>query len=79
MKTNPDDASFSGIKYNHHLFNTPGYEEHVPGLSKREYFAALAMQELLGHHTPGDAAHIAVYAADQLIKALNEVPNETRT
>jgi len=44
------------------------------GLTKREYFAAMAMQGMMASlHTPidGFAAQMSVEMADQLIKALN--------
>lgn len=43
------------------------------GLSKREYFAALAMQGLLASFKPlpSNVEELAVLAADQLIEALN--------
>lgn len=49
------------------------------GLSKREYFAAMAMQGIITHTTMSpdlkNAAERAVYAADALLKAL-EANNE---
>ena len=45
------------------------------GLTKREYFAAMAMQGILADHTRSlgkDIAIDAVKMADHLIKALNE-------
>jgi hypothetical protein len=50
------------------------------GLTKREYFAALAMQGVLSHNskyspTPNQAADIAMYAvqiADGLLKELDK-------
>lgn len=46
----------------------------VPGLTKREYFAALAMQGLLAKETMDlrNAAQFAVQAADFLIEELNK-------
>jgi hypothetical protein len=53
------------------------------GLTKREYFAALAMQGLISSHTgpveppqPKTAADYAVRCADALIAELNEEGNE---
>ena len=45
------------------------------GLTKREYFAAMAMQGMLTYHrtkSEADLARWAVDQADALIKALNE-------
>jgi hypothetical protein len=55
-----------------------GYEvtEVNAGLTKREYFAALAMQGMLAENYPvvrvGTLADDAVFAADALIAALNK-------
>ncbi|GAB3546403.1 hypothetical protein [Spirosoma fluminis] len=45
--------------------------EHETGLTKREYFAALALQGLLARSNELDTADQAVRFADDLIKALN--------
>ncbi len=44
------------------------------GLTKREYFAAMALQGLLSKNSADvrTAAQLAAYAADELIRALNE-------
>lgn len=44
------------------------------GLSKREYFAAMALQGIMASLKPFpyDAAEMAVIMADQLIEALNK-------
>jgi len=48
------------------------------GLTKREYFAAMAMQALASdptltsHKTPLEVAHIATVYADALIEELNK-------
>lgn len=48
----------------------------VPGLTKREYFAAMALQGLLANSaltdTIADNATIAIQAADALIAKLNQ-------
>lgn len=67
MKINPDASAFGHGDHHH---------GGAPGLTKREYFAAHALQGLLasGAHnkwTCEDAAHDAVLLADALIKALN--------
>lgn len=51
-------------------------DETVPGLTKREYFAAMAMQGLLAdpearNQGSSSVASSAVMHADELIKALN--------
>lgn len=47
--------------------------EDYPGLTKREFFAAMALQGLLASGKPGyDAEGQAVEMADLLILALNE-------
>ena len=49
--------------------------EQAPGLTKREYFAAKALQGILSDHTRSlgkDIAIDAVKMADHLIKALDE-------
>lgn len=70
METKPNDSATGyGIANNH---------SHVdyPGLTKREYFAAMAMQGLMVDYRNSisdehDNAKYAVRAADALIKALN--------
>lgn len=52
------------------------YEENY-GLTKREYFAAMALQGLMANRTPDidlctSVADFAVYHADALIEALNK-------
>ena len=50
------------------------YDNPPKGLTKREYFAAMAMQGLLANRGAGDfeaVCHIAVYHADELIRQLN--------
>lgn len=75
MKTNPNDSAFTGTEYDGNgvpiQFNK--------GLTKREYFAVMAMQGIISarHLVPnkGDmeyAASIAVIAADALIAELNK-------
>lgn len=47
------------------------------GLTKREYFAAMAMQGLCANPHPGSITKVAkmsVECADELIKQLNENP-----
>lgn len=53
-----------------------GVEQRITkmGLTKREYFAAMAMQGFVsaGVHSNWEAVELAVKYADALIKALNE-------
>lgn len=72
--TSPDDPAFD-----YHLW-TPGVRKQglekgceVLGLTKREYFAAMAMQGLCADDHP-KAIKMAVHIADALINALNEKP-----
>ncbi len=55
------------------LINTDTEAGHYSGLTKREYFAAMAMQGLLasGDYTQ-DIAHSSVECADALISELNK-------
>lgn len=76
MKTEPNHLI--------HSFNdAEGYQGNFSGLTKREYFAAMAMQGLLASdyvknglyasHETFPAVHkIAVRVADDLIEALND-------
>ena len=65
MKTKPDDP----VVVTQQNANNPLY-----GLTKREYFAAMAMQGMLsntGINTESHVAHYAVEFADALIERLN--------
>jgi hypothetical protein len=67
MNTLPNDMVAARV------LKVEGLEQRAGGLTKREYFAALAMEGLivtLATH-PEDAARLAVRHADQLIEALN--------
>ena len=58
--TNPDDKAYPSANN--------------PGLTKREYFAAMALQGVIASQPYDDlnySAGYAVYAADSLIKELN--------
>lgn len=72
MKTKPDDLAFPSTD-NLHLHY---------GLSKREYFAAMAMQNMAYVQLEDDKedfiAREAVKLADALIKALNEEGNNEK-
>ena len=69
MTTLPVDLAFP-------LVTTPLQGQ--AGLTKREYFAALALQGLLvsDKTTVDEATKWAVYAADCLIEDLNDYPAE---
>lgn len=59
-------------------FGHDGPNNTAAGLTKREYFAALAMQGMCANHETGHfdydrLAIVAVTQADALITALNEV------
>lgn len=71
MKINKYDPAFPTDDYfDEKITNT------LPGLTKREYFAALAMQGLLANpafsNTTFDDTKTAVEIADALIARLNE-------
>ncbi|WP_407498834.1 hypothetical protein [Elizabethkingia anophelis] len=57
-------------------FNIPHSQIHLPGLSKREYFAGLAMQGILASDNSGawlkpqDVAGKSIQYADELLKQL---------
>ena len=65
------------VKANDGAFPVPDPYEEL-GLTKREYFAALALQGLLvsDKTTVDEATKWAVYAADCLIEDLNDYPAE---
>lgn len=68
MKTEPGHSSISA-------------NEHHDGLTKREYFAAMAMQGFMASDGAPDVnykviAEAAVIFADTLINALNKKPHE---
>lgn len=74
MATNPNDGAFATPTVNDANGNTH-WGEH--SLTKREWFAGLAMQEMLASGQMvtgdrGDDAMEAVRRADALIAALNE-------
>jgi hypothetical protein len=68
MKTEPNEPS-TGFGY-----SAPYPSYYKNGLTKREYFAALAMQGILSGKVQIDSNLVGDYAveyADQLIKSLN--------
>ncbi len=78
MKTNPNDPiEWREFIKSQTSFDGTVYEGRFPGLSKREYFAAIAMQGILSGVT-GNSANLttwvscAVECADALISELNK-------
>ena len=72
MKTNPN--AFVGPSTHQNSDGTHDFNINK-GLTKREYFAAVAMQGMLAYDRTRDLRDIAqwsVQAADALINALNE-------
>jgi hypothetical protein len=72
MKTNPNDAVFAR-QHSEDKFNEQ--EHHASrGLTKREYFAAMAMSGFCGDSQTKTEiiANLAVKIADQLIDELNK-------
>lgn len=77
---NSNDLAFP-LAFVHDRANGPPYLDVSPGVTKREYFAGLAMQGLLADPRRGgemvDYAFDAVKAADALLEELEEkVKNE---
>lgn len=67
MKTNPDDYAYPPQKNGEFII--------IGGLSKREYFAACALQGLCSSGFPIDkdmVSNDAIYIADKLIEELNK-------
>ena len=65
------DSPINTIEYNNNYIST--------GLTKREYFAAMAMQELLtkfGNDYELQIAKDAIYWADALIEELNKTKQD---
>jgi len=53
-------------------YNTIPDEDCTIGLTKREYFAAKAMQAMVASASPDEVAALAVHYADELLKALEK-------
>jgi hypothetical protein len=74
-KTNPDDTINAIVEASTDPYGGSRMECVQGGLTKREYFAAIAMQGLLSNYhnnnNPYYSARDAVNFADELIKALN--------
>jgi len=75
--TNPNDSVDRGLAYNRETGKFNGLHK---GLTKREYFAAIAMQGMLAYgsrpYTPKGWAELAtdaIKSSDALIEALNQV------
>jgi hypothetical protein len=75
MKTNPNELISFHQQYGPVAGETETFELLDKGLTKREYFAALAMQGLMAdpqfEETQSVIARAAVTMADKLIEALN--------
>jgi len=73
MSTEKNDAAFAKAAFYH---PEGGIDSPQSGLTKREYFAAMAMQGILSHLTTRvsaeEVARAAVELADQLIIELNK-------
>lgn len=83
MKTNPNDP-LTPLNWTARPDGVPELTTNNTGLTKREYFAAMAMQGLLANHSLTNAddetiAMTALDAADVLINALNKRPHDTIT
>jgi hypothetical protein len=81
MKTNNAkfsgrEPAFSSIEINRYREDCPFEAKTEPGLSKREYFAGLALQGLLANQNIGNCpkkiANVAIMAADALLDELNK-------
>lgn len=83
MNTNPNESAFSASAYTDPLAGKGQDHTHprIPGLTKREHFAAMMMQGLVASPKanitePEDAnrlALIAAHMADTLIAELNKI------
>ncbi len=76
MATHADTAAFGFAQTKYDDNGTPIGDLSRNGLTKREYFAGLAMQGLANDSVwvPVDIANMAVALADELIAALNREP-----
>lgn len=74
MSTNGNSHAFT---YMGHATPNDGYMEGAPGLTKREYFAGLALQGFIAgryKHHQADLAEYAVECADAILAALERNP-----
>lgn len=73
MNTRPNDAAHASTEW---CIDTGEPNYNNPGLTKREYFAAMAMQGAVASnyvfHSPQELAQYAVSTADTLIAELNK-------
>lgn len=77
MKTNPNEAAYPQIELAHNHIEGP--HKIVGGLTKREYFAAMALQGLLAYPGEGEFkkfTELSVMCADLLIEELNKKKEE---
>lgn len=70
--TNPNDPAFSDREIFVAWDTANKTINRMVGLTKREYFAAMAMQGLLSTQARSDEASVAVRMADLLIKELSK-------
>ena len=80
MKTNPNDPVAPVTEWIKDKTSDTGFRHStIPGLTKREYFAAMAMQGILPVNDIqiDFVAQQAVKFADALISALNETSTST--
>jgi hypothetical protein len=79
MSTQANDAAFARPSFYHDSYGRPDKEQ--DGLTKREYFAAMAMQGLFAVKQHNDSlklvAKVAVGMADFLIEELNRNNQQT--
>lgn len=78
MKTEPNDQATPSTEFGDSLSGIVAIQNHS-GLTKREYFAAMAMQGLSANHQLNsndfeNIADMSVNQADALIEALNKQP-----
>ncbi|MGB5972696.1 MAG: hypothetical protein WBG38_05230 [Nodosilinea sp.] len=75
MTTRADHAAFGFAQTKYDDDGTPTADLSRPGLTKREYFAAMAMQGLLASGADLNSSALACDAvehADKLVKYLND-------
>lgn len=75
MKTNPNDPIGACIWAEKDRNTGEVIKSIIPGLTKREHFASLAMQGQVSHYgaaNPESVAKLAVKMADALIQELNK-------
>lgn len=74
-KTNPNEAITAIVETSSSPYGDSRMECSSVGLTKREYFAAMAMQGICSNTNnrflPREVAEVSVRIADELIKTLN--------